>query len=113
MRALFRVALAVSAMTCAAELSAQRSDSLSGAVRRYVTVSDSVVALTRVTVIDGTGATEKQDQTIILRNGRIAAVGPRATVRVPAGAKVLDLPGHTVIPGLVGMHDHLFYTAAG
>ena len=96
-----------------AELQAQRLDSLSGAVRRYVTVSDSVIVLTGVTVIDGTGAPEKRDQTIVLRNGRIAAVGPRASVRVPAGAKVLDLPGHTVIPGLIGMHDHLFYTAAG
>ena len=96
-----------------AELPAQRPDSLSGAVRRYVTVADSVIALTSVTMIDGTGAPEKRDQTIIVRNGRIAAVGPRARVRIPAGAKVLDLTGHTVIPGLIGMHDHLFYTAAG
>src|SRR5688500_9807499 len=113
MRALFRVALAVSAVTCVAELPAQRPDSLYAAVRRFVTVDDSVVALTRVTVIDGTGVPEKRDQTIVMRNGRIAAVGPRARVRIPAGAKVLDLAGHTVIPGLVGIHDHLFYTAAG
>ncbi|MGI8618107.1 MAG: amidohydrolase family protein [Gemmatimonadaceae bacterium] len=94
-------------------LSAQQPDSLSAAVRRYVTVNAPVVALTRVRMIDGTGAPAKHDQTIVIRDGRIAAVGPRSSVRVPEGATVLDLPGHTVIPGIVGMHDHLFYTAAG
>ncbi len=94
-------------------LAAQRPDSLSAEVRRYVAVDAPVVALTRVTVIDGSGAPAKKDQTIVIRDGRIAAVGPASEVRVPGGARVLDLPGHTVIPGIVGMHDHLFYTAAG
>jgi len=40
-------------------------------------------------------------------NGRVQAVGPASSVKVPDGAKVLDLPGRTVLPGLVGMHDHL------
>src|SRR5439155_24850519 len=53
------------------------------------------------------------DQTVVIRAGRIAEVGPAARVTVPAGAQTMDLSGHTVIPGLVGMHDHLFYTAAG
>ncbi|MGI8618831.1 MAG: amidohydrolase family protein [Gemmatimonadaceae bacterium] len=96
-----------------AGLPAQQPDTLSTAVRRYVTVNAPIVALTRVTVIDGTGAPAKHDQTIVIRNGRIAAVGARTRVQIPQGATVLDLPGHTVIPGIVGMHDHLFYTAAG
>lgn len=105
-------ALALTALA-ALPLAAQRPDSLSTEVRRYVSVDAPVVALTRVTLIDGTGAEPKRDQTIVVRDGRIAAVGPAARVRVPAGARVLDLAGHTVIPGLVGMHNHLFYTAAG
>jgi imidazolonepropionase-like amidohydrolase len=96
-----------------AALSAQSFAALAPPVRQYVSVSDSVVALTNVTVIDGTGAAPRSGQTILIRGGRVAQVGSSASVRPPAGARVMDLAGHTVIPGLVGMHDHLFYTAAG
>src|SRR5688500_19991438 len=92
---------------------AQRVDSLSPSVRELVSVAEPVVALTGVTVIDGTGAGPRRDQTIVIRNGRIAEVGPASRVKPPAGTRVMALGGHTVIPGLVGIHDHLFYTAAG
>lgn len=88
-----------------------RASQLSPAVRAYVQVAAPVVALAHVQVIDGTGAAPRQDQTVLMRDGRIAAVGAAAEVAIPAGAKVLDLRGDTVIPGLVGMHDHLFYPA--
>ena len=92
---------------------AQRPDSLAAAVREYVTVDTSLLALTHVLLVDGTGAAPKPDQTIVIRAGRIAAVGPAASVQIPAGARTMDMSGSTVIPGLIGMHDHLFYTAAG
>ncbi|MGH9412859.1 MAG: amidohydrolase family protein [Terriglobales bacterium] len=85
------------------------AQSLSPALRRFVSVDAPVVALEHVLVVDGTGAPARADQTVLLEHGRIAAVG--ANVAVPAGAKVLDLTGDTVFPGLVGMHDHLFYPA--
>jgi imidazolonepropionase-like amidohydrolase len=94
-------------------LPAQRPDSLAEEVRKYVSVDTAVVALTHVLLVDGTGARPAVDQTVVIRDGRIAQVGPAARVRVPAGALSLDLKGHTVIPGLIGMHNHLFYTAAG
>jgi imidazolonepropionase-like amidohydrolase len=94
-------------------LLAQRPDSLSEEVRKYVAVGTSVIALTHVQVLDGTGAPPRSDQTILIRNGRIAEVGPAGSMKVPAGVRTMDLNGHTVIPGLVGMHNHLFYTAAG
>jgi imidazolonepropionase-like amidohydrolase len=94
-------------------LQGQRPDSLSEEVRKYVAVDTAVVALTHVQVVDGTGAAPAADQTIIIRNGRIAEVGPAARVQIPDGARTMDLNGHTVIPGLIGMHNHLFYTAAG
>ena len=94
-------------------LTAQRPDSLAAQVREYVAVDTSLLALTHVLVVDGTGGAPKSDQTIVIRAGRIATVGPAASVQVPAGARVMDLSGSTVIPGIVGMHDHLFYTAAG
>jgi imidazolonepropionase-like amidohydrolase len=59
-------------------------------------------------VIDGTGAEEISDRTIVIEDGKIAAVTPSGA-DPPAGATVIDLSGHTVIPGIVGMHDHLFY----
>jgi imidazolonepropionase-like amidohydrolase len=86
---------------------------LDSAVLRYVSVQAPVVAITNVLVVDGTGAAARRGQTVVLRDGRIAAVGPAATVRVPAGATVIDGTGHTVIPGMVGLHDHLYYSAAG
>ena len=76
---------------------------LSQAVRQYVTVPEPVVALTNVRVVDGTGRAPMESQTIVIQNGRIASVGPAAQAKVPAGARVMDLAGHTVIPGLIGM----------
>jgi imidazolonepropionase-like amidohydrolase len=92
---------------------AQSFNTLSAGPRMFVSVSDTLVALTNVTVIDGTGSAPKPNQTIVIRGNTIADVGPASSVKVPAGARAIDLAGHTVIPGLVGMHDHLFYTAAG
>jgi len=82
---------------------------LSAAVRAYVTVDSPVVALTHARVIDGTGAPARDDQTLIIRDGRIAALGSSQSVAVPAGAQIIDLTGKAVIPGLVMVHEHLFY----
>src|SRR5436309_8938751 len=92
---------------------AQRPDSFAASVREYIAVDTSLVALTHVLLVDGTGAAPKTDQTVVIRAGRIAAVGPAASVQIPAGARVMDMNGSSVIPGIIGMHDHLFYTAAG
>ncbi|MGH2359965.1 MAG: hypothetical protein ACRDGM_05420, partial [bacterium] len=45
------------------------------------------------------------DQTIVVADGKIAAMGDATAVKIPDGAKVLDLAGYTVIPGLVGMQS--------
>ncbi|MCY4400657.1 MAG: amidohydrolase family protein [Gemmatimonadetes bacterium] len=79
----------------------------------YVAVDAESVALQGVTLIDGTGGPPLRNQTIVLEGNRIAAVGPADEVGVPEGAQALDLSGHTVMPGMVGLHDHLFYMAAG
>jgi imidazolonepropionase-like amidohydrolase len=92
----------------AAVASAQRP-TLSPAVRAFVAVDDPVVALTHVRVIDGTGAAPKEDQTLVIRDATIAAVGDASSVTPPQGARVLDLTGKTVMPGLVMVHEHLYY----
>jgi imidazolonepropionase-like amidohydrolase len=79
-----------------------------GQAKQFVKVDAPVVALTHVRVIDGTGAPASDDRTLILSKGKIQAVG---LVEVPKDAQVLDLHGYSVIPGLVGMHDHMFYPA--
>jgi imidazolonepropionase-like amidohydrolase len=80
--------------------------------RNWVSVDAPVVVLQHVQVVDGTGAAPAADQTIVITGDRITAVGPSASVQVPAGARVMDLTGHTVIPGIVGLHDHTFYTTS-
>lgn len=75
-----------------------------------VAVNAPVVALTGVKLIDGTGAAARTGQTIVIEGERIAAVGADGSVAIPSGAEVHDLAGHTVIPGLVGMHNHSYYT---
>jgi imidazolonepropionase-like amidohydrolase len=87
----------------------QAGPALSNAVRAYVSVEAPVIALTHVRVIDGTGAAPREDQTLIIRDGNIAAIGGFATTPVPAGAQTIDLTGKSVIPGLVMVHEHLYY----
>ena len=88
---------------------AQTEVKLSPEVREFVTVESETVALTHARLIDGTGAAAQPDQTIIISRGMIQSVGPTASQSVPAGAKVIDLSGKSVLPGLVMMHEHMFY----
>jgi imidazolonepropionase-like amidohydrolase len=78
----------------------------------FVSVNAAAVALTHVTLIDGTGQAAKTDQTIVIEGEKIAAVGPSASVSVPPGAQVIDLTGQTVMPGIIGLHDHMYYGSA-
>jgi hypothetical protein len=76
----------------------------------FVSVDAPTIVLNHVRVIDGTGSAPKDDQAVVIANGKIESIGPAASVQAPAAARVLDRTGYTVIPGLVGMHDHLYYT---
>jgi hypothetical protein len=75
----------------------------------YVSVEKGTVALTHVRLLDGTGTPARDDQTILIQGERITAVGPSAGTELPEGAQVLDLTGHTLIPGLVSLHEHLYF----
>ncbi len=106
MRSVFRILLLV--LSAAATATAQRQ-AIDNAIRPYVKVDAPLVALTHARVIDGTGAPARDDQTLILRDGVIAAIGGSASTAVPDGAMVIDLSGRSVMPGLVMMHEHLYY----
>jgi imidazolonepropionase-like amidohydrolase len=90
---------------------AQSRRQLDRAVREFVKIDAPIVVLNHVRVIDGTGTAPRTDQAIVIQDGKIVTIGEAAAVKTPDQAKVLDLSGYSVIPGLVGMHNHLHYTA--
>ena len=65
------------------------------------------VVLTGARVIDGTGRAALERATVLIRNGRIEAVGTAAGVRIPDGAVRVDVSGKTIMPGLINAHAHL------
>jgi imidazolonepropionase-like amidohydrolase len=92
-----------------AALVALQPATLSKNVQQYVRTSAPVIALTNVRVIDGTGQPPREKQTLVIRDGIIAQVGDASSVTPPADAEVIDLAGKSVIPGLVMVHEHLYY----
>lgn len=91
-------------------LLAQRP-ALSDTVAAFVAVDAPVVALVNARIIDGTGRAAREDQTVVIRGDRIAEVGTGTAVHAPTDARVIDLAGRTVLPGLVMLHEHLYYPA--
>ncbi len=92
-------------------------------VVEFVSVDAPVVVLNHVRVIDGTGAAAKEDQSVVIAGGKIISIGPFGSAKIATGGfqsgccaigpihpLELDRSGYTVIPGIVGMHDHLYYT---
>lgn len=78
-------------------------------VRPFIVVDAPIVALTNARVIDGTGAPVRSGQTLILRDGTIAEVGATGSITPPEAATHIDLAGKTVMPGMVMVHEHLYY----
>src|SRR5450759_3156986 len=81
----------------------------SNTARGFIKVDAPVIALTHVRVIDGTGAPARDNQTIVLGGGSVADMGDASRVKAPGGATTIDLTGKSVIPGLVMVHEHLYY----
>ena len=86
---------------------------LSREMRGLLRTEASIIVLRHVTLFDGTGTPPRHDQSVVIAHGRISSVGPDRSVVVPSGATVLDESGKTLLPGLVGMHEHLFYPNVG
>ena len=81
--------------------------------QQFIRVDATVIALTHVRVIDGTGAAPLEDQTIVIADGKIQSIAPTASAKVQPGAQILDLKGYSALPGLIGMHDHMFFPMGG
>ena len=89
------------------DANAQRADFLADNLKKFVTIDSIIVAVENVRIIDGTGVPVALGQTIIVRDGRLDKVG--VDVTIPTEAEVIDGTGVTAIPGLVMMHEHLYY----
>jgi imidazolonepropionase-like amidohydrolase len=98
-------------MAYCAQAHAQRVDALGPEARKYVRVGTAKVILEHVQVIDGTGAAPSADQNIDIEDGRIKSISAGADQPAAEGTAILDLRGYSVMPGIVGMHNHLFYLA--
>jgi len=74
----------------------------------FATAADAqTTALRGARVIDGRGGAPIDNATIIIRDGRIVAIGPSAGTAIPSDAEVVDYSGKTIIPGLVSDHSHV------
>ncbi len=88
-------------------------DTVTAQLRPFVHSTAPMIALTNVRIIDGTGAPPRENQTIIIGQGEIIAVGDVVTNPIPPIARILDLRGRTVMPGYVMVHEHMYYPAGG
>lgn len=80
-------------------------------VRKFLRVAAPRVILEHVEVIDGTGAAPLPDRNVTIAGGRIDSISAGADQPPSEGTTILDLRGYAVMPGIVGMHNHLFYLA--
>lgn len=80
---------------------------LSDSLRPYIKYQEDFMAFTNATIVDGTGKAIKQNQTLIIENGIFKEVGNSADIKIPRNAKTINLKEKTIIPGIVGMHNHL------
>jgi hypothetical protein len=77
-----------------------------GDVAPFISIDAPVLVLNHVRVIDGTGAAAVEDQAVVISDGKILSIGAAGAAQIPQGAQVLDRSGYSVMPGIVGMHDH-------
>ena len=97
------IAIFCSTLSCPAQTFTQ-------SVRRFITDSAGIIALVDAKVIDGTGGPSKVNQTIIISNGKIERIGNVKDITIPKDADIINCTGKTIIPGMVMLHEHLYYT---
>lgn len=87
-----------------------QAQTFSPEVKAFITTAAGSIAITDVKIIDGTGKPAKEHQTVLLQNDRIIAVGDAKAITLPVNAVIINGTGKTLIPGLIMLHEHLYYT---
>ena len=97
-----------------------RIGDLEAITQRTPPLRSGTYAMVGGTIVDGTGRPPVADGVVVVRDGRIADVGPRASVTIPSGVPTVSVAGKTLVPGLWDMHTHVtqvewapVYLAAG
>jgi len=79
--------------------------------KKYIEYDDPVTVFKNGLLIDGKGSAAKPNQTVIISNGKIDWVGDDAKATIPKDAKIIELNGKTIMPGLVMLHEHMYISA--
>lgn len=90
-------------------VSSQSFEDLSSKVQSFVKISDSEFVINNVRLIDGTGSLTQDDMSVVVQKGRIVSISKTNDIKHQSITKVIDGRGHTLIPGLVMLHEHMFY----
>ena len=106
-----KLSIAFTLLLTSLALQAQRPAKFSNDVRSYIAYDSDRIVLTHARVIDGTGSPAMEDRNIVLQGGKISAIENGADIAPIAGTTVINLAGKTVLPGLVMMHEHMYYIA--
>ena len=105
----FWLKLILNIVVCTASASGH-AQNFDESVRKFITDSTRTIAFADAIIIDGTGKAPKIHQTLIIKNGLILEIGNSKDIQIPKDAKMINCSGKTIIPGLVMLHEHLFYT---
>ena len=98
-------------VTCFFTVPAFAQIKFSDETKKYIDYNDSITVFKNSLLIDGKGNAAKPNQTIIISNGKIQWIGDDAKLELPKGAKVIDLNGKALMPGLVMLHEHMYISA--
>lgn len=105
---LSRCLLVAALLSTGNDIRAQSTGAGRSPLRPFLFSDTTVFAIRDVRVIDGTGALPRANQTLVIRDGAIVAVGDVQRTEIPPDALVIDGAGKSVIPGLVMLHEHFF-----
>ncbi|MCB0686478.1 MAG: hypothetical protein KDC53_08135 [Saprospiraceae bacterium] len=76
-------------------------------LRPYISYHSNVLAFINVNIMDGSGSPVRRKQTLVINEDIIKMAGDPSEVEIPENCKIIDLAGMTIIPGIIGMHNHL------
>ena len=113
LNAMFKLSgLLIATLVLVSSAFAQSRPQVDSRFQQFIAYDDPVIVLANAKVINGTGGDALENQTIVIEGDKIKSIGPASDISTPEGATVLDMTGHTVIPGMIGLHNHTFYTTS-